>query len=316
MERELFLRYEKNPIIKADDIPYPINSVFNAGATVFGDEVLLLLRIEGRDGISHLLVAKSKDGITDWKIDEKPTLLPDEKRYPEETWGIEDPRITFLDDISKWAIAYTSYSMWGPCVSLALTDDFKSFQRLGIILPPDNKDAALFPKKFGGLWCILHRPHPSIETIGAHIWISYSFDLVHWGRHKMLINARGGAFWDSKKVGVCTPPILTKEGWLIVFHGVKETANGSIYRIGLALLDKKDPEKLIARSNSFVFSPKELYERVGDVGNVVFPCGSVVKDDEIFLYYGSSDTSISLARTKIDKLLYWLREDSPFWRKQ
>lgn len=303
---ELFKRYEKNPIIEAKDIPYTANSVFNTAATRFGDETLLLMRVEDRRGISHLTVARSKDGITGWHIDSEPTLLPDPVNYPEEIWGIEDPRITRIEEQDLWAIVYTSFSRGGPLVSLATTKNFKTFERHGIVMPPEDKDAALFPVRFNGRWAMIHRPMPISSRIGAHIWISYSPDLKHWGDHHILIPARKGAWWDANKVGLSPPPIKTDRGWLILYHGVRSTASGAIYRLGLALLDLEDPSKLLARSDEWVFTPEEPYELIGDVDKVVFPGGWLLDGDNVRLYYGGADKCIALATAKVSELLEWL----------
>ncbi len=146
--------------------------------------------MEDRRGFSHLTVARSADGVGAWKIDPAPTMLPDARSHPEELWGIEDPRITWLPELGRWAIAYTAYSERGPLVALATTEDFRSFSRLGRMFPPEDKDAALFPERFGGRWAILHRPMPAGAR--AHIWISFSPDLAHWGDHHLLIEARHG----------------------------------------------------------------------------------------------------------------------------
>src|SRR5205823_802284 len=140
----LFHRHRANPILTGKDWPYSINSVFNAGATLLPDgSTLLLCRVEDRRGISHLCVARSVNGVDGWQIDREPTLLPNPEQYPEELWGIEDPRITYVPELKKYAVAYTSYSRGGPGVSLALTEDFRSFERLGVVMSPDDKDAAL-----------------------------------------------------------------------------------------------------------------------------------------------------------------------------
>ena len=189
----LFKRHPANPLLNARHWPYVVNTIFNAGAARLADgTVLLLCRVEDRRGVSHLSAARSLNGVNGWTIDPEPTLLPDPRNHPEETWGIEDPRITFLASINKYAVIYTSYSPGGPGVSLALTEDFRSFQRFGQIMPPEDKDAALFSKQIGGHWAMLHRP---VSPMGAHIWISYSPDLRHWGSHKMIIRHgadRGG----------------------------------------------------------------------------------------------------------------------------
>lgn len=274
---ELFIRFEKNPILTADDWPYCVNSVFNAGAAKVEGYTLLLVRFEDRRGFSHLIVTKSKNGIDKWKIDKKPTLKPDPVNHPEETWGIEDPHITYLEGQKKWAVVYTSFSIGGPLVSIATTDDFCSFNRLEAVLLQENKDASLFPTKFDGRFALLHRPSCTFMGVGHHIWLSFSPDLKHLGDNKLLMNARQGGFWDANKIGLSPPPLRTNEGWLILYHGVRNTVSGDIYRLGLALLDLEDPSKVLHRSDEWVFGPKEQYEREGDVGNIVFPCGWVEK---------------------------------------
>src|SRR5215813_6595025 len=168
--RELFRRYENNPILSAADWPYRANSVFNAGATLLASgETLLLVRVEDRRGISHLTVARSEDGIGNWRIDSQPTLMPDPQNHPEEVWGIEDPRITWVEELSQFAVVYTSYSTSGPLVSLALTKDFRHFERRGVVMPPEDKDAALFPQRFNGRWALIHRPIANFPANRANI---------------------------------------------------------------------------------------------------------------------------------------------------
>ena len=304
--RELFKRFSGNPVITVQDIPYSVNSVFNAGATKFGDETLLLMRVEDRRGLSHLTVARSGDGFTNWKIDKKPTLSPDPEQYPEEIWGIEDPRITYLDEQQKWAVTYTSYSRFGPLVSLALTSNFKEFRRYGSILPPENKDAAIFPMAFNGRWAMIHRPVTVYDKGRAHMWLSFSLDIRHWGNHKILMTAREGGWWDANKIGLSTPPLKTESGWLVLYHGVRKTVSGSIYRLGLALLDLYEPCKVLKRSDEWVFAPEEPYEKTGDVDDVVFPCGWIADDDAIKIYYGGADKCIAVAEARQSDLLDWL----------
>ncbi|MFW9998714.1 MAG: glycosidase [Candidatus Hodarchaeota archaeon] len=292
------------------DLPYLANTVFNAGAIKFHNEIILLMRVEDKRGISHFTLARSKDGISNWHIDTQPTMTPNPKTYPEEIWGIEDPRITFLEEKNLWVIIYTAYSKAGPLVSLACTKDFKHFNRYGVIMPPENKDAAIFPIQFNNRWAILHRPVAKMSGTGAHIWIAFSPDLKHWGDHKLLIPARDGSWWDANKIGLSPPPLKTDSGWLILYHGVKTTASGIIYRLGLGLLDLKDPCKVIARSDEWVFSPKESYEIFGDVDKVVFPCGWIQENDDILLYYGCADSSIALATASLSEILKWLEKQN------
>ncbi len=226
----LLTRYSGNPILSRKDWPYPINSVLNAGVVLLADgDTLLLCRVEDRSGLSHLCAARSANGIDNWRIDPQPTLVANPQEYPEEIWGIEDPRITYVPELEQYAVAYTSFARGGPGVSLALTKDFRNFERFGVIMHPEDKDAALLPRRIGGRWALIHRP---MTALGAHMWISYSPDLRHWGSHKIILEARRGGWWDANKIGLCSPPIETAKGWLVIYHGVRQTASGSIYRLG------------------------------------------------------------------------------------
>jgi predicted GH43/DUF377 family glycosyl hydrolase len=304
----LFHRHENNPILTAADWPYPAHSVFNPGATRLPDgTTLLLCRVEDRRGHSHLCAARSKNGIDGWVIDNEPTLKPDPKHYPEELWGIEDPRITYVEDLRKYAIAYTAFSKGGPAVALALTNDFRTFERMGLVMQPDDKDAALLPRRVDGNYALIHRP---IADSGAHIWVSFSPDLRNWGGHKLVLPARRGGWWDANKVGLSPPLIETSRGWLMIYHGVRHTASGSLYRLGVALFDLARPDHCLLRGNSWIFGPETRYEREGDVANVAFPCGYTLGDDgdTLHLYYGAADTCIALATGSVRQVLNWLDE--------
>ena len=304
-----FKRHAGNPILTVSQWPYSMNTVFNAGSTMLADgTTLLLCRVEDRRGQSHLCAARSSDGIDGWEIDQRPTLVPDPANYPEEEWGLEDPRVVYLNDLKKYAITYTSYSAVGPLVSMALTEDFRTFERLGAVLPPWNKDAAVFPRKINGRYVMLHRPMG--PEMGAHIWITYSHDLVRWGQHRLVLKSRRGGWWDAVKIGLSPPPIETERGWLILYHGVRKSASGLIYRLGAALLDIDDPSRCLLRGDEWIFAPEEPYEMIGDVDDVVFPCGFTIAPDgdTINIYYGAADSSIALATGSIRELLAWLEE--------
>ena len=303
----LLRRHPTNPILTSADWPYAVNSVFNAGAVrLASGETLLLCRVEDCSGRSHLCAARSADGVGDWRIDREPTLLPDAANHPEETWGIEDPRLVWLEELGKYGVCYTSYSESGPAVSLALTEDFCSFERIGNILPPENKDAGLLPRRVDGRWALIHRPVSS-EAAG-HIWIAYSPDLRHWGDHELVLKARRGSWWDARKIGLSAPPIETAAGWLMIYHSVRSTVGGAVYRVGLSLLDLENPAKCLLRSDEWLLGPETAYERSGDVGNVVFPCGACIGDDgdTLRLYYGAADTSVGLVTGSVARLLDWL----------
>jgi predicted GH43/DUF377 family glycosyl hydrolase len=302
MRPELFSRYRGNPILTAENWPVQVNTVFNPAVTEYEGETLLLVRVEDRSGISRLCVARSRDGFTDWVVENDRGMTPLTESY-DEHWGIEDPRITKVG--TEYLITYTGYSKGGPLVCLASTRDFVTFDRRGVLMPPEDKDAALFPVQFGGRWALLHRPVPKHEHVGAHIWMSMSPDLCHWGEMAMLLPSERGAWWDAGKVGLGPPPLLTEHGWLLCYHGVKNTAAGSIYRLGLALLDADDPRRVVARGREWVFGPQAPYEQNGDVPNVVFPCGWLLDadGDTIKMYYGAADTSIAVATASLADLL-------------
>jgi predicted GH43/DUF377 family glycosyl hydrolase len=305
---ELFHRHGDNPILTARDWPYPAHTVFNAGACQLGAETILLVRVEDRRGHSHLTVARSDDGVSNWRIDAQPSFAPDPANYPEEEWGLEDARLTWVEDRGEWIVACTAYSHSGPLVSLAATTDFVTFSRLGPAMPPEDKDAAVFPRRFGDRYAMLHRP-VSAGSSGAHIWLSFSPDLRHWGGHQILLHARRGAWWDANKIGLGPPPLETAEGWIVLYHGVRSTAGGCLYRVGLALLDLENPARVLRRSDEWVFAPETPYERVGDVGGVVFPCGWILDKPggAIRLYYGGADTCLALATAQLSDVLGYLR---------
>jgi predicted GH43/DUF377 family glycosyl hydrolase len=305
---DLFHRHKLNPILTAAHWPYPINSVFNAGATLLRDgTTLLLCRVEDRRGHSHLCAARSVNGVDQWQIDHQPTMMADPEHYPEELWGIEDPRLTYVPELDKYAVVYTAFSRDGPGVALAFTEDFRKFERFGVIMPPEDKDAALLPHRIDGQWAVIHRP---VSGPRAHMWISFSPDLRNWGAHKLMLEARRGAWWDATKIGLSSPPIETPQGWLMIYHGVRQTAAGCLYRLGLALFDLQSPERCLKRGDEWIFGPREPYEQQGDVANVVFPCGHTVAPDgdTVRLYYGAADTSLAMATGSVRSMLEWLEQ--------
>lgn len=310
---QVLRRSAANPILSAADVPYPANSVFNPGAARVDGETLLLLRVEDLRGISHLQVARSRDGVTGWRFEPEPLLRPEPDAHPEEVWGCEDPRLTWLPEREEWAIVYTAYSRRGPLVSLAMTRDFRTVRRLGPVMPPEDKDAALFPRRFGDRWAMIHRPAPLRG--GAHMWISFSPDLRHWGDHGFLLEARDGAWWDAGKIGLGPPPLETPEGWLIMYHGVHTTGDGPIYRAGLALLDLDDPRRVVRRSEEWIFGPAAPYEIAGDVDHVVFPCGWVLDaaGEIVSVYYGAADSVVAVATAPLGDLLASIRDAPGPW---
>jgi predicted GH43/DUF377 family glycosyl hydrolase len=303
---DVFRRHGANPILTARMWPYAVHTVFNPAATLLKDgQTLLLVRVEDFRGHSHLCAARSKNGVDGWQIDPAPTFTASPVDHPEELWGIEDPRITWVDELKKYVIAYTAFGKAGPGVALATTEDFVTFERLGLVMQPDDKDAALLPRRIDGAYALVHRP---VSDHTADIWLSFSPDLRNWGQHRPMLLARRGAWWDANKVGLSPPLIETERGWLMIYHGVRHTAGGSLYRLGMALFSLHDPSVCLLRGASWLFGPEAPYERTGDVANVVFPCGVTLAPDGdlLRLYYGGADSCVALATGSLKDCLGWL----------
>jgi len=303
-ERELFRRHPANPILTAEHWPYPANAVFNPAAAQVDGTTVLLVRVEDLTGVSHLTVARSANGIDGWAIDPDPLLAPSEG-VESEQWGFEDPRVTFVPEHERWAITCTAYGPAGPAVFLATTRDFTSVERHGIIRQPEDKNAALLPHRIGGKWILFHRPKTDFAGFRGEILLSRSPDLHNWSAPEHVLQPRTGAWWDSLRIGIGPPPLRTEHGWLLIYHGVKETIAGGIYRVGLALTDLDEPTRVVRRLPQWILAPLSPYEREGDVPNVVFPCGLVHDEvsDEVRLYYGAADTSVCLATAQLGELL-------------
>jgi predicted GH43/DUF377 family glycosyl hydrolase len=301
---ELFERHPGNPILTARDWPYPVNAVFNPAAAACNGETVLLARVEDRRGISHLTVARSANGTDGWTIGPEPLLAP-EDGIASEQWGFEDARVVWLEELGYWAITCTAYGPAGPAVFLATTEDFATTERHGVVKQPEDKNAALLPQRIDGRWVLLHRPKTEFGGGHGEIVLSRSDDFVSWSAPEQVLQPRVGAWWDSLRIGIGPPPLRTEHGWLLLYHGVKDTVAGDIYRVGLALLDLDEPTRVLHRLPSWVLAPLADYERTGDVPNIVFPCGLLhdPESDEIRLYYGAADSSICLATARLGDLI-------------
>ena len=305
---DIFTRHPANPLLTSDQWPSTVNVVFNPAAAMLGETTVLLARVEDRSGLSHLHVARSANGFTDWSIDPVPALSP-VANDQHAAWGFEDPRMVWVPELGRFAITCTAYGPVGPSVHLALTDDFVQYEHLGIIMQPEDKNAALFPRRIGGNWVLLHRPVVGPQR-RSDVWLSRSADLIGWRAPEPVLSCRPSAWWDGLRIGIGPPPIETEHGWLVLYHGVKQTVAGAIYRVGAVLLDLDEPTIVLRRTPSWLLSPTAPYERVGDVGNVVFPCGAVVVGDgELRLYYGAADTSVCAATASLADLLSLLLDD-------
>jgi predicted GH43/DUF377 family glycosyl hydrolase len=306
--RELFQRHPGNPILTAEDWPYPANAVFNPAAAQIDGSTILLVRVESLAGISHLTVARSPNGLDDWRIATAPLLAP-EAGIESEAWGFEDARTVWVEELNRFVITCTSYGPAGPAVYLATTRDFLSVDRHGIVVNPEDKNAAVLPERVNGKWILFHRPTTGFGITHPGISLSRSSDLTSWSPPETVMEPRQGAWWDSLRIGIGPPLLKTEHGWLLIYHGVKETVAGALYRVGAALLDLDEPSRVIGRSSNWILGPHEPYERTGDVPNAVFPCGLIHDraSGEIRLYYGAADTSICVATAMLDDLLATVR---------
>ncbi|HOJ52379.1 MAG TPA: glycoside hydrolase family 130 protein [Syntrophales bacterium] len=294
-------RYAKNPILTRDDVPYPVVTVLNAGVVKHEDRYIMLFRSHLRNGRSVIGLAESADGFK-FKVRPQPFITPSdlEPFATYEEFGVEDPRISFLD--GEFLITYSAYSRHGVRIVLARTQDFTELQRVAIITQADMRNVVIFPARFGGLYARLDRPHTEISPWS--IWISYSPDLIHWGNSRILIRPLP-YHWDELKVGPGAPPIETPQGWLNIFHGVFQTMDGAIYRLGVALHDLKDPAQIIGVADEWILQPEDPWEVAGYVHNVVFTCGAVPEENGMVkIYWGGADTVLCVGEADMEALVH------------
>jgi predicted GH43/DUF377 family glycosyl hydrolase len=247
--------------------------------------------------LSHLRLAWSDDGVT-FTVDETPTLMGQGEL---ESFGIEDSRVTEIG--GTYYLTYSAVSPSGVGVGMISTRDWKQFERHGMVIPPSNKDCALFSAKIKDQYACLHRPS-GVMIGGNFIWVSRSPDLLHWGSHHCIAWTRPG-MWDSVRVGAGAEPILTEQGWLEIYHGANADSR---YCLGALLLDRDDPTKVLARSQEPIMEPLAPYEQTGFFGNVIFTNGHVQVGDTITLYYGASDEVICGATMSIQGILDSLKQ--------
>jgi len=296
----LIKRYQYNPILTKDAVPYPVATVHNAAVVKHEGKYIMVFRSHKLNGRSILGIAESNDGYT-FEVNDKPFMIPSTegifKEY--EAYGVEDPRITFMD--GEYLITYSAYSKHGVRIGLAKTKDFKSVERISLITESDYRNVVIFPEKFGGLYARLDRPHSEISPWS--IWISYSPDLKYWGESKLIMKPLQ-YHWDEMKIGPGAPPIKTTRGWLSIYHGVFPTMDGSVYRLGVALHDLEDPSKIIAVGDEWILQPEEVYEITGYVHNVVFTCGAVPEDDgSVKIYWGGADKVMCMGTANLEDLV-------------
>lgn len=302
---KIFERYKGNPIITASAVPRA-NSIHNSAVVPYGKGFAGVFRVDEIDLNFTLHVGISSDGIN-WKIDPNVLKMDTKDSYLVIKDRTYDPRITKIDD--TYYLTWCLDSPQGPCIGLATTKDFKVFKQMENITPPANRNCIFFPKKINGKYAILHRPSDRGHTAFGDIFYSVSPDLTHWGVHRFVFGTVRNT-WQATKVGPGPAPIETKEGWLLIYHGVWTSCNGYIYYTGGAILDLDEPWKVKYRTKDYLLAPTESYERVGDVPNVIFPSSAVVIGDTLRLYYGCADTCISMAEAKLGEVIKFVKTHS------
>jgi beta-1,4-mannooligosaccharide/beta-1,4-mannosyl-N-acetylglucosamine phosphorylase len=298
-------RYSRNPIIPRDLIP-AANSIFNSAVVPFRDGFAGIFRCDDRRRQMNLHRGFSLDGV-DWRLDPQPMAWTcDDPDVAQHAYRY-DPRVVWLEDrfYVTWCNGYH-----GPTIGLGYTSDFEKFVFVDNAFLPFNRNGVLFPRRIGNRYMMLSRPSDNGHTPFGDIFVSQSPDLIHWGRHRFVMGVREG--WQSTKIGAGPVPIETPEGWLLFHHGVLTSCNGFVYSFGAALLDLDQPWKVIRRGAPYLLSPQTLYECVGDVPNVVFPCATLLDGPtgRLAIYYGAADTVTALAFARIDEVLDFLRANA------
>ena len=300
-------RYSGNPIIGRNGNKIS-NSVFNSAVVPFQGKFAGVFRCDSRSISMNIFPGFSDDGIH-WTIDDEPVHMTDaEDEVLREEYRY-DPRVCCID--GKYYVSWCN-GYHGPTIGLAWTDDFKTFHQLENAFLPYNRNGVLFPRKIQGRYMMMSRPSDTGHTPFGDIFVSQSEDLVYWGRHRFMMGTVGGndSAWQSLKIGPGPIPIETDEGWLLIYHGVIRTCNGYVYRMGAALLDLEEPWKVKYRSADYILAPQELYECIGDVPNVTFPCAALADSatGRIAIYYGCADTVTGLAFTTVDTLVEFIKK--------
>lgn len=298
-------RYSKNPIINRNAIPSS-NSVFNSAVVPFKDGFAGVFRCDSKSVSMDIFAGFSPDGLN-WEISHSPIRFEGDAEVTAREYRY-DPRVCKID--GRYYITWCN-GYHGATIGLAWTEDFVTFHQLENAFLPYNRNGVLFPRKIGGMYAMLSRPSDTGHTPFGDIFYSQSPDLEYWGKHRFVMGSVPGdlSAWQSTKTGPGPTPIETDEGWLLIYHGVINTCNGFVYRMGCSLLDKEQPWRVKLRSRYYILGPEELYECVGDVPNVTFPCAALTDaaTGRIAIYYGCADTVTGLSFTTADELIEYMR---------
>jgi len=300
-------RSSGNPVIPRDLIPSS-NSIFNSAVVPYEGGFRGVFRCDDKRRMMQLHAGRSADGVN-WEIEnERIRFAPAEGVEPME-WGYGyDPRVCFIED--RYYVTWCNNFAGWPTIGVGYTHDFETYSQMENAFLPFNRNGVLFPRKIGGKFAMLSRPSDCSHTPFGEIYYSESPDMTHWGRHRLVMRPTSG--WQATKIGGGPIPIETNEGWLIFYHGVLTSCNGFVYSMGAALLDLDEPRRVIARTEPYLLHPKEIYEQVGDVPNVVFPCAALTDaaTGRIAIYYGAADTVTCLAFCRGDEVVDFIRKNS------
>ena len=304
---DVMWRYSENPVIDRYSIPSS-NSIFNSAVVPFEDGFAGVFRCDNKAVQMNIFAGFSKDGIN-WDINHDPiemkpgntAMIDSEYKY--------DPRVVFIED-RYWITWCNGYH--GPTIGIGYTFDFKEFFQCENAFLPFNRNGVLFPEKIDGKYAMLSRPSDNGHTPFGDIYISYSPDMKYWGEHRIVMKVAPFpvSAWQCTKIGAGPIPILTDEGWLMIYHGVITSANGFRYSMGAALLDRADPSKLLYRTKPYLLAPAAPYETVGDVPNVIFPCAALHEDNKLAVYYGAADTHVAIAFGHLDEVVAFTKNNS------
>jgi beta-1,4-mannooligosaccharide/beta-1,4-mannosyl-N-acetylglucosamine phosphorylase len=301
---DIIWRSARNPIIPRNLIPRS-NSIFNSAVVPFNDGYTGVFRIDDTRRVMNLHRGFSDDGLA-WRIDHDPIQFQSANAEIGGFMYRYDPRVCWLEDryYITWCNGYH-----GPTIGVGYTHDFETFTQMENAFLPFNRNGVLFPRRIKGKYAMLSRPSDNGHTPFGDIYYSESPDMVHWGCHRWVL---GPGSWCYTKVGAGPTPIETSQGWLLIYHGVLTSCNGYVYSMSAALLDLDQPWKVIYRAAPYMMSPQALYECVGDVPNVVFPCAALVDGEtgRMAIYYGAADTVTAMAFCKIDEVVEWVKENA------
>ena len=304
-KNDVVWRYSHNPIIPGDLLPTS-NSIFNSAVVPFQGAFVGVFRCDNRRRDMNIHTGRSQDGVT-WQINSQPIQFSGDDPEVTQLEYRYDPRVCWIDDryIVTWCNGYH-----GPTIGIGYTYDFETFTQVENAFLPYNRNGVMFPRKINGKYAMLSRPSDRGHTPFGDMFYSESPDLEYWGHHRFVMQPKGG--WQSTKVGAGPIPIETDQGWLLFYHGVLTSCNGFEYSFGAALLDLDEPWKVLYRTGPYMLGPHEIYERVGDTPNVVFPCATLVDapTGRIAIYYGGADTVVCLAFAYVDEVIDFIKGNS------